>query len=270
MKKKIFLTLLGLFLINLVYAQYEIPPVPKEQTSVYDYINLLSDSQASHLEEKLIRYSDTTSTQIVVLIIDTTKGENINYLAANWGEKWGIGQEKEDNGVIVLLARKDRKVAISTGRGVEGRLTDLMSKRIIDSRIIPEFKKGDYYKGLDKGTDGIFEVLQGEFKETKKRAKKGINRKWIVVLIIIGVMLIIIGSNMGKGRRKGKKEKRKKSSGLSVWDAIILSNMGSNSWGSGDFGGGSSSGGFGGSGSGGFSGGFGGGSFGGGGASGSW
>ena len=94
---------------------FEIPEKPKFQTSVYDYINLLSKSEKAQLESKLIRYSDTTSTQIVVAIIASTEGENINYLAANWGEAWGIGQAKEDNGVLMLLAREDRQDFDSVG-----------------------------------------------------------------------------------------------------------------------------------------------------------
>jgi uncharacterized protein len=102
-----------LFLVsqNIFSQGYEIPEKPKFQTSVYDFTTpkLLTDSQRTSLETKLVRYSDSTSTQIVVVIIASTKGENINYLAANWGEKWGIGQAKEDNGILFLLAKDDRK-----------------------------------------------------------------------------------------------------------------------------------------------------------------
>ena len=107
-------------------GQYEIPPKPPlaEQTSVYDYIGLLDAVEKSSLEQKLIRYSDSTSTQIVMAIIGSTEGENIEYLGAQWGEAWGIGQDKEDNGILILLARDDRRIAINTGYGVEEFLTD--------------------------------------------------------------------------------------------------------------------------------------------------
>ena len=85
------------------FAQFDIPEKPTFQTSVYDYIDLLSNTEKINLEQKLIRYSDTTSTQIVVAIISSTEGENINYLGANWGEKWRIGQEKEDNGILIII-----------------------------------------------------------------------------------------------------------------------------------------------------------------------
>ena len=94
-------------------AQFEIPKKPKFQTSVYDdYIQLLTPSEKKNLERKLIQYSDTTSTQIVVAIISSTDGENINYLGAQWAHSWGIGQEKEDNGIFILLAKDDRKIVI--------------------------------------------------------------------------------------------------------------------------------------------------------------
>ena len=260
MKNLVTTFLLAFFFVNISQAQFEIPPIPKKQTSVYQLgIEVLSASEIKSLERKLVRYSDSTSTQIVAIIIPSTKGEDINYLAANWGESWGIGQKGKDNGIVLLLARNDRKVAIQAGRGTEARLTDFMSKKIIDSRIIPEFKKGNYYSGLDKGTDGIFEVLTGEFKETRKRKSKDNVSKGIPFLIILMFIIIFI-SRGGKGR--GGRGRR--SAAGTLLDVIILSSLGRG----GSFGSGSSSGGsFGG---GGFSGGFGGGSFGGGGAGGSW
>lgn len=260
-KRVVLLAVLGFFFVQFSFAQYNIPPKPKFQTSVYDdEIKLLSSSEKQRLERKLIRYSDSTSTQIVVVVISSTNGENIGYLAANWGEAWGIGQKGKDNGVLILLARNDRKVFISTGRGVEHKLTDLMSKRIVEQRIIPQFKRGDYYAGLNAGVDGVFEVLTGEFKETRKRKPRKKSKDIIGYLPFI-VVLIILMIFRGKGGGRGG---RRQSAAGTILDAIILSNMGR-----GGFGGNSSSSGWGGSG-GGFGGGFGGGSFGGGGAGGSW
>ncbi len=252
---------------SVAFAQFQIPEKPQLETSVYDYINLLPEGQKKSLEQKLIRYSDSTSTQIVMAIISSTEGENITYLGAQWGQKWGIGQAGKDNGILVLLAKDDRKIAINTGYGVEGSLTDAMSRRIIENVIIPQFKQDDYYGGLSKGADAIFQVLNGEFKEERLfDDNQGFPFESFLPIIIFIVILIILSSrnrrNRG-GRGGGKK------SGLDLWDIIILSNMGR-----GGFGGGSSRGGFGSGGSfgggGGFSGGFGGGGFGGGGASGGW
>lgn len=213
------------------------------------------------MEQKLISYSDSTSTQIVVAIISSTEGENINFLGAQWGQQWGIGQEGKDNGILILLAKDDRRIAINTGYGVEGSLTDFMSKRIIESVIIPEFKKGDYYSGLNKGADAIFQVLTGEFKEERTFGNdQGFSLRALLPFIIFIIILIVI-SRKGRNNRGGRGGRRRR--GLDIWDMIILSNMGRSSRSSGGFGGG-------GFGSGGFGGGFGGGGFGGGGASGGW
>jgi uncharacterized protein len=255
----------GLVFSQNVWAQFDIPPIPKEQTSVYDYVDLLSGSQKSNLEQKLIQYSDTTSTQIVVAIISTTKGENIGLLAPKWAHQWGIGQAKEDNGVFILLARDDRQIWISPGYGVEDKLTAGIVGELIRNVIIPEFKKGDYYAGLDKGTDAIFEILKGTYKGMRQSSKsKPFPAKLIFILFIIFIFIII---SIIKNRRGGGGNRGHRSRGFTIWDAIILSKMGR-----GGFGGGRSGGGFGGGGFGGgcFGGGFGGGGFSGGGAGGSW
>lgn len=258
------LSFLLIFLCCLVgQAQFKIPEKPSEQTSVYDYVGLLSPQQKNGLEQKLIRYSDSTSTQIVVAIIKSTEGEDINFLGAQWGQEWGIGQADKDNGVLILLARGDRRIAINTGYGVEATLTDAMSRRIIQNVIIPQFKKDDYYGGLNEGADAIFQVLNGEFKEERTfDNQEGFPLDTILPFIIFFVILIILSR---RNRRGGGRNGGKRSKGLDLWDIIILSNMGRS---------GGSGGGFGGSGSfgggGGFGGGFGGGGFGGGGASGGW
>jgi uncharacterized protein len=265
-KHILFLTVLFICLSipQRVLAQFDIPPIPKEQTSVYDYVGLLSENQKSNLEQKLIRYSDTTSTQIVVAIISTTKGENIGLLAPKWAQQWGIGQAKEDNGVFILLARDDRQIWISPGYGVEDKLTAGIVGELTRNIIIPEFKNGDYYAGLDKGSDAIFEILNGTYKGTRQASKtKEFPPKLFFILFIIFIFIIIsiIKNRRGGGGYGG----RRRGGGFSILDAIILSRMGR-----GGFGGGRSSGGFGGSSGGGFGGGFGGGGFSGGGAGGSW
>mgnify|MGYP003666309457 FL=1 len=251
-----------------VLGQFTIPEIPKEQTSVYDYVGLLSVTEKSALENKLIKYSDSTSTQIVVAIISSTNGENINYLGAQWGQKWGIGQAKEDNGVLILLARDDRKIAISAGYGVEHLLTDAMSKRIIENDIIPYFKQNDYPGGLNRGAEAIFKVLTGEYQGSRQgNSNDSVPFGFFFFLFIVFIFIIIaISKNRRGGGNNGSGGN--KSGGFSILDAIILSNLGRGGYGgsSGGFGG-SSGGSFGG---GGFGGGFGGGGFGGGGASGGW
>lgn len=256
---KLLIAVTFLLLHQLGFAQYNIPKIPDFQTSLYDYANILNATEKKQIEEKLIRYSDSTTTQIVVITIDDLKGEDISVLATNWGHKWGIGQKKEDNGVIILIAKNDRKISIRPGYGVEDRLTAGICGEIIRNVITPEFKAGSYYNGLDKGADAIFEVLKGKYKGSRIADKpEGISIGKIIFFIVIFLILIIILSKSKGGGGSGGRM-----SGPDLGDIIILSSLGR-----GGFGGGSSSGG--GFGGGGFGGGFGGGGFSGGGASGGW
>lgn len=268
-KHILLLFLFGCCFVQSVVGQFEIPPKPKFQTSVYDYIGLLSGGEKQALENKLIRYSDTTSTQIVVAIIDKTKGESIGILTPRWAHKWGIGQEKEDNGVFILLAKGDRKIWISPGYGVEHKLTAGITGELVRNIIIPEFKRGSYYQGLNKGADAIFQILNGEYKGTRKRTEQGFDPGFIIFIVILIIFFIIISQGNRGGRGGGRRNYRRDQMNRDILETIILSNAGRGGFGGGGiFGGGSSGGGsFGG---GGFGGGFGGGGFSGGGAGGSW
>lgn len=260
-KKQAFISYFLLLFSMVAFGQYNIPKKPTlaEQTSVYDYANLLDASQKSALERKLINYADTTSTQIVVAIIPSLQGESEGLLAPKWAQEWGVGQANEDNGVFILLAEKERKIWIAPGYGVEHILTAGVNGEIVRNYIIPEFKKGDYYSGLDIGTTQLMHLFSGTYKGSRQEnsSSGGIP----IIFIIIGVIvLLVIISKKGGGKNGGNGQFK----GPDLMDIIILSSMGRG--GGGSFGGG----GFGGSGGGGFGGGFGGGGFSGGGAGGSW
>lgn len=240
------------------FAQFTIPEKPSFQTSVYDYANVLSADEKTQLEEKLIRYSDSTSTQIVVITIESLKGEDIGILTPKWGHTWGIGGSKEnDNGVIILLAKAERKIWISAGYGLEDKLTAGIGGEITRNIIIPEFKAGSYYNGLDKGADALFDVFKGKYKGERKQ-KKGKNFPIVPLIIIVVIILVIVSKNKKGGGNSGNS-----GGGFDLMDVILLSSLGRGGSGSGGFGGGSSGGG-------GFGGGFGGGGFSGGGSGGSW
>lgn len=258
---------IAILFVQVVAGQFTIPDKPKLQTSVYDYANLLSASQKTALESKLINYSDSTSTQIVIATIETINNEDIGILTPKWAQEWGIGQAKEDNGVFVLLANKERKIWIAPGYGVEHLLTAGIGGEITRNIIIPEFKKGDFYSGLDKGSDAIFEVLIGSYKNNKEQQSSSEGIPIFVIVFIVFIVLLIIFSKKIKGGGNGGGY-RKDSTAAAILEAIILSGAGRSNrgFGSGGFGG-SSGGGFG---SGGFGGGFGGGGFSGGGSGGSW
>jgi uncharacterized protein len=253
--------LIGLFITQMGFAQFTIPKKPDIQTSVYDYANVLSASEKTQLEEKLVKYADTTTTQIVVITIESLKGEDIGILTPKWGQEWGIGgTQKDDNGVLILLAKAERKIWISPGYGLEDRLTAGIGGEITRNIILPEFKAGSYYNGLNKGTDALFDVFKGKYKGERKQTK-GKDFPVLPFIIIIVIILVLISKNKGGGNSGNRG-----GGGPSLLDVILLSSLGRGS-GGGGFGGGSSGGGFGG---GGFGGGFGGGGFSGGGSGGSW
>jgi uncharacterized protein len=233
-------------------------PRSGKQQLVNDFTNILTADQKQALETKLVAFDDSTSTQIAVVIIPSLNGNDIADYNVKLGRAWGVGGKEKNNGVILLIAKEDRKLNISTGYGVEGALPDITSKHIIDDVIVPNFKGNDYYAGIDEGTDAIIKSLKGEYKAPKNYGKKkGFPGSRVVFLVIIIILFLVISSG-GRGGGGSFMSRR----GFAAW---TIGNM----LGGGGSGGGWSGGGGGSSGGGGF-GGFGGGSFGGGGSSGSW
>lgn len=254
------------FVLNLTAQDY-LPPKPELETSVYDYAKMMSGFEAKMLEQKLIKYSDTTSTQIVVVTVNSLEGNDIALYATELAHKWGIGQADKDNGILILVSKEDRKVTIRTGYGVEHKLTDALSRRIIESGITPEFRQGNFYGGLDKGTNMVFDIMNGEYQgERQEDYEEGEGVPVFLIIFLLFILFLILSRKNRRGGGGGNNRGRK-SAADSLLEAIILSNAGRGTYRGGGFGGGS--GGFGGGG-GGFGGGFGGGGFGGGGASGGW
>ncbi|WP_159800108.1 YgcG family protein [Flavobacterium sp. MK4S-17] len=251
---KYYLLVFLLAFVVKVSAQ-DVPEKPSLETSYYEIgTTLLEEAQKREIEQKLINYADTTSTQIVVVVVPTTGGEYIDRYKVDLAHKWGIGQKDKDNGILLLIAKDDRKVAIASGYGTEHLLTDAMSKRIIEDVILPEFKNGDFYAGIDEGTNAIFKVMSGEYIADEKSDKIAFGAIFLFIIIFIIIIAMISRKGGGGGGRRY---------GSTLSDVLILGSLGRSG---GSFGS-SSGGGFGG---GGFSGGFGGGGFGGGGASGGW
>ncbi|MFB9863115.1 TPM domain-containing protein [Rufibacter immobilis] len=239
----------------------DFPPRPSPPRLVNDLANILSPEEEQALEQKLVNYSDSTSTQISVVNITSIGGYDISDYAFRLAEQWGIGQQGKNNGILILTAVNERRVFIATGYGMEGVVPDAIAKRITEYTIKPEYQQGNYYAGLDKGTSFIIDVASGEYKadprQRQDQGEGGFSFIWIIVLVFI---LIIFLSRRGGGGRGGGM----RTLGGPFFPPVIFGDF---SGGRGMFGGGG--GGFGGGDGGGF-GGFGGGSFGGGGAGSSW
>ncbi len=234
----------------------EPPAMPNPPRLVVDYTGTLGIGEIEALERKLVAYDDSTSTQIAIVIEQSTEGDDIFEYSRRLAETWGIGRGGKNNGVLIYIALGDRALRIQTGYGAEGFLPDALAKRIISNSIAPNFKQGKYFAGLDEATDMIMKLGSGEYLN-EGGGKGGFPWEVLVFFVIFIIIVIIISRGSGGGlSRHGRYD----------------SGGGWIMFGPGGFGGGGGGGsgwGGGGGGGGGF-GGFGGGDFGGGGAGGDW
>ena len=257
--KLVFLLLLFPFI---TFAD-EFPPKPS--SPVVDYTNTLSAEQVNQLVTKIRSFEDSTSTQFAVVIMKSIGDNDVLEYAARLGNYWGVGQKGKNNGIIILLAMEGHHVGIQIGRGLEGAATDGLTGEIIRKEMVPWFRKGDFYHGVDNAVVALMKITSGEFKADQYMHGADNGAPPLFMFFMIFVIIIIVFSF-----RATQVNRYAHLNGLSFWAAWMLLNAASRrsrgSWGS--FTGGGFGGGFGGGGGG--WGGFGGGSFGGGGAGGSW
>jgi uncharacterized protein len=137
-------------------------PVPALEAPVTDLAGVLQPAQAAALDAKLKSFEQSKGSQVAVLIVPTTRPEEIEQYSIRVAEAWKLGRKGVDDGAILLVARDDRKVRIEVGYGLEGVLPDATANRIIDEVIVPRFRSGDYYGGIDAGVDRMLRVIEGE------------------------------------------------------------------------------------------------------------
>ncbi len=262
------LKLISIFLLmafTLPVVAQEIPERPSPPRLVNDYTGTLAPDQLAALERKLVAFNDSTSTQIAVVMVKSLNGYDIGDYTYRLAQKWGVGQKGQNNGAVILVkpktATEKGEAFVASGYGLEDVVPDAICKRIVDNEMIPHFRDGDYYGGIDAATTVIIDLTKGKYTAAQYNKKHDAGPAGIVIpIIILMVVLFAIRASRNSSHSVGKN--------LPWWMALfMLGSMGrghSGNWN--DFS--SGSGGFGGGG-GGF-GGFGGGSFGGGGAGGSW
>ncbi len=258
-------TTLLIYLFVLVFSAFaQIPDRPNPPRLVNDFANVLSKNEYNNLENSLEQFARQTSTQIVVVTVPDLQGYDRADFTFQLGEKWGVGQQGKDNGLVIMVKPKTNEssgqVFVATGYGLEAVLPDaIVNRDIVDNEMIPRFEQNDYYGGLAAGIDVIMDITRGEYtaEQYKERAQAG-NGAGIPFILFFFILMFWL---FGRSRRR-----RFYSPGRSLpfWIALGMMSGGSHRS-SGSFGnfssGGGSFGGFGG---------FGGGSFGGGGAGGSW
>lgn len=246
-----------------VFLDAGVPPKPNPPRLVNDLAGMLSQDEVSMLEQKLVAFNDSTSTQITVVTLKTLDGYDIDDLAQRIGQEWMVGQKEFDNGIVILIKPKNGNekglAAIATGYGMEEIIPDAIARRIVDNEMIPFFIQNQNYTGINAGINVIMDLVTGKFKAADYNKKKGKPLGLIIPVIIIVLVVVLFGrNNNNKHHNIGGGN-----SSLPFW--LLMGMMGGSGRSSGgDWGG------FSGGGGGGGFGGFGGGGFGGGGASGSW
>lgn len=258
---KFFGVILILFIFNTIQAQ-DIPKQPQPPHLVNDLAGVMTPQQIQQLEARLVAFNDSTSTQIAVVTMKSLNGYTANEMAERIGNLWTVGQKKYNNGMVILVkpqtAGERGDVAIATGYGLEGKLPDVICKRIVKQVMIPAFERNDYAAGIEAGTVTVMKFATGEYKDSSFGAKKKGKSSFVPLIILIIMAIIVMRGFKGRGNHHSIGHK------MPLWPFLLMGGLGGLSGGSR-----SSGGGFGGGDSGGF-GGFGGGGFGGGGASGSW
>ncbi len=249
-------------MIVMLAVQMPLQAFPEQSSPpamVNDFADLLSRQEISRLEQKLVTYNNSRSTQIAVVTVTDLEGYDIATYADLLAEEWGVGQAGKENGVMILIhpvgGEGERRIHIAVGYGLEGVIPDITAKRIVDQEILPAFRNGRYYEGLDRGTEVLMQLAEGEFtaEDYQQSGEPSLFALFFPLILMIGFFWLV-----SRGRRSHYSPGRN----IPFWTLLLLMGSGGRG-GSGGFGGGGSFGG------GGF-GGFGGGRFGGGGAGGSW
>lgn len=238
------------------------PEMPNPPRLVTDFTMTLTREETNALEQKLRAYADSTSSQIAIVVVKDIGNYDISQYAPELAMKWGIGQKGKNNGILILWATGPRKIFIATGYGMEEKVPDAIAKRIVNQLIIPNFKLGQYYQGLNLATDEIIARMSGQFVEENQGGTEEFPFVFLILIFIILSIFLIIIRNKGGGRGNRFND-RNRGGGFGGGMPWIITHSGGSSWGGGgsDWGGGDSGGGFGG---------FGGGDFGGGGAGGDY
>lgn len=212
----IFCFLVATLTTNFLWAG--IPPKPSPQRLVNDYVGLLTNDQANELERTLVDFDNATSIQIAVVIVSSTDGDPASSYATEIGEAWGVGQKGLDNGVVFLIAVKDRKTYIATGYGVEGYLPDATASRICQEVVRPYFKKEQYWSGVKAGATEMTDILGQIPWEEREAQRKALERQqeirsqqffenFLLTILLLGMATLAVILYLRARKRRQKLEK---------------------------------------------------------------
>ncbi|OGM98457.1 MAG: hypothetical protein A2915_00640 [Candidatus Yanofskybacteria bacterium RIFCSPLOWO2_01_FULL_41_34] len=191
----------GLFvLVPLLVFAYQSPGI--KTGFVNDFAGMLTVEQRQALEIKISNFEKDTSNELAVVTIADLGGDTVENFAVKLFEDWGIGKNKKNNGILLLIARDDRRMRIEVGYGLEGSLTDAQSFWIIQNILKPAFQKGDYYGGIDSGVDNIISITKGEFKpNTSPNNSRGFDADSILFLFwVLWIFSVWTGSILARSK----------------------------------------------------------------------
>jgi uncharacterized protein len=201
--RRVLLTLAACAFAALAAADVPVPPL---KARVTDLTGTLAAAQGAALEQKLAAFEARKGSQIAVLIVPSTQPETVEQYAVRVEEAWKLGRKGVDDGVLLLVAKNDRRLRIEVGYGLEGALNDATAKRIIDEDITPRFKQGDFYAGISAGVDRVIRVIDGEPLPAPHRRDSGSglfkHLDWIfpalmILMVVQGIARAVFGRFLG-------------------------------------------------------------------------
>ena len=193
---------LGLLLSPLVLSALDVPPLTGR---VVDLAGVLPAQDAAQLTEQLKRHEEKTGNQVAVLILPSLEGEPLEAYSHRVATTWKLGQKGTDNGVLLLIALKERKLRIEVGYGLEGALTDLRSSRIIRQEIAPRFKAGDLPGGVRAGTEAILQTIEGTYQAAEESQSRPVPGLGALQYVVIGIFVgVLAGMILSQGLRRAR------------------------------------------------------------------
>src|SRR5580658_7550541 len=205
----------SLLIVTLAIRAQDVPPKPNPPTRVNDFAHVMTADQIDALERKLVAYNDSTTSDIVVVTVPDIGNSTVEDYALQILRTWGVGDKKNNNGIVILADIKDHQVSIQVGYGLEGAIPDVTAKAIIDNEITPNFKGGgtdNYYRGFDQGTDALIKAAAGEYHAPEGYAQgrhghssgNGIGIFFIILIIIVVIIIRRGGGGSGGGGYFGR------------------------------------------------------------------
>lgn len=196
--------LIGCLLSNTAFAKLEVPAAPPLERPIIDQTESLANEDIDRIAQLINAERQKKSFQIGVLMIPTLgSDDSLEEYSLKVARQWGIGDKKKSNGVLLLIAKKDRKMRIEVGNGIEGSLTDARASQIIRNTIAPEFRSGDYAGGVEAGVKQIIDAAEGRnLSDNDIDGESIVSMLFIVIFITIIVIAILKGNGSNGSRRR--------------------------------------------------------------------